>query len=589
MPLAERNMVLNRRHYRRAGDVSASGKGLPLNAAAGNGEPVSKRSLGVFSNIVLLTRSMPMGALAFLVISCLAAVYVAAIRPLSILLFGPKGSPIGGLLGIFVDSQLRQYLFRKAATDWEQELRAHGIRLPPPPPTSSNAKLKTLPNFALGSILLQMGKGREVVDLSSTASSFARVRVDVTDIGSPPEAIRWVPKVSIQDHMRERSPSCEPNWFCFRCLKAPNLGTYERCSFLCGTCSRELICTSPRLPAQSYYSVELRLAKEVGGSPTAGLIPRIIHQTWFEDLSPMKHPQLVRLQNSWKNSGWDYRFYDDKAVEEYVDDHFPPPFLSAFQSIVPGAYKADFFRYLVLMKDGGIYADIDVMLDANLDNFISPTMGFFVPRDTVGEQVRENFCLWNGFIGAAPGHPFMIKTVERMMNLVLNRADLYDMEQHICRNERHQGQTWKSRIEPNLLLTGPCALGVSVNEVMSKDPVANFGVGWVQKDAGTAGGKIPGEVMVLALDKNDLGALRMTDVERNTIVASTDMPGLTKTPLNVRSTTAGSRAVGNQRPPHYSFAGKGDHIWGTKFVYSDALAANMKFEMLVVEEFTNEF
>ena len=69
--------------------------------------------------------------------------------------------------------------------------------------------------------------------------------------------------------------------------------------------------------------------------------------------------------------------------------------------------------------------------------------------------------------------------------------------------------------------------------------------------------------MVLALDKNDLGALRMTDVERNTIVASTDMPGLTKTPLNVRSTTAGSRAVGNQRPPHYSFAGKGDHIWGT--------------------------
>ena len=71
-------MVLNRRHYRRAGDVSASGNGLlPLNAAAGNGEPVSKRSLGVFSNIVLLTRSMPMGALAFLVISCLAVVYVA--------------------------------------------------------------------------------------------------------------------------------------------------------------------------------------------------------------------------------------------------------------------------------------------------------------------------------------------------------------------------------------------------------------------------------------------------------------------------------------------------------------------------------
>jgi hypothetical protein len=56
---------------------------------------------------------------------------------------------------------------------------------------------------------------------------------------------------------------------------------------------------------------------------------------------------------------------------------------------------------LVLLKDGGIYADADVKLDVNLDSFVTPNLGFFVPRDFIGGYAHHgNYCLWNGLMGA---------------------------------------------------------------------------------------------------------------------------------------------------------------------------------------------
>ena len=87
---------------------------------------------------------------------------------------------------------------------------------------------------------------------------------------------------------------------------------------------------------------------------------------------------------------------------------------------------------LILLKEGGIYADVDVKLDVNLDNFVTPNLGFFVPRDLVAGHGNGNYCLWNGLVGAAPGHPILASAVERILNLVLDRADFFDMERDVC-------------------------------------------------------------------------------------------------------------------------------------------------------------
>jgi mannosyltransferase OCH1-like enzyme len=74
----------------------------------------------------------------------------------------------------------------------------------------------------------------------------------------------------------------------------------------------------------------------------------------------------------------------------------------------------------VLLQEGGVHADFDVMLETTLDSFITPNLSFFAPRDIVVEWADEAFCLWNGIMGSAPGHPFLVKAIERLINLILN-------------------------------------------------------------------------------------------------------------------------------------------------------------------------
>ena len=66
------------------------------------------------------------------------------------------------------------------------------------------------------------------------------------------------------------------------------------------------------------------------------LIPRIIHQTWFEPVTKEKYPNFSRLIESWKKSGWEYYFYDDESAREFLSNHFPPEVGEAYDSVTPG-------------------------------------------------------------------------------------------------------------------------------------------------------------------------------------------------------------------------------------------------------------
>lgn len=149
-------------------------------------------------------------------------------------------------------------------------------------------------------------------------------------------------------------------------------------------------------------------------------------------------------------------------------------------------FEADLFRSLVLLKEGGIYADADVLLGSNLHTFITPHMSFFAPLDLVGADHDEEFCLWNGLLGAAPGHPILVEVVEWLVNMISNRADAYDFESELCRDGGKSLPVWKVRQGRLLLLSGPCALGVATNRALGKsDPVARIQSGWLTGREGT--------------------------------------------------------------------------------------------------------
>lgn len=404
---------------------------------------------------------------------------------------------------------------------------------------------------------------------------------------------QYVSKTSIDQLLAKKSRFCTGLWMwpCHRCLKSAMHGSYRKCRWVCSSCFTFMYERNEN-KIMHHHDVEdekdsnnmdngqsIHVNVIVNGYDNLNLnsnyklIPRIIHQTWLEPVTPMNYPDLYRLQSQWKMSGWEYRLYTDETARQYIMDHFPTHFLEAYDAIIPGAYKADLFRYMLLMKEGGIYADIDVMLETSLEQFVIPSMSFFAPRDCVGEFASGQYCLWNGIIGAAPGHPIMIHAVERVVNMVLNRSDLLDLERDVARKSGIDTETWKVRAVQELLLSGPCALGISVNEALGRDSLTRFDVGWIDGTVTSqpSNPKYFGDMMILMQDKQDMGAMRFTDVERSIILASTDMESMSKDRI-VSSAT-------DQHQPlkqHYSSSGKGFGLWGTRGVYRDGIISKKK-------------
>ena len=78
------------------------------------------------------------------------------------------------------------------------------------------------------------------------------------------------------------------------------------------------------------------------------------------------------------------------------------------------------------------------------------------------------------------------------------------------------------------------------------------------------------------MDKNDLGAFRFNDPERNVMIASTDLPSLSKAPLVYESNGPNlrSRNFLKKSKPHYSISTSGQQLWGTHDVYADDVVKN---------------
>jgi mannosyltransferase OCH1-like enzyme len=83
----------------------------------------------------------------------------------------------------------------------------------------------------------------------------------------------------------------------------------------------------------------------------------MIHQIWSEPLSTLRYPELVRIQNGWRSSGYRYHFYTPASARKFVDLHYPDRFLRAYDSIRSFDIQSNLFRLLVLFQEGGIYAN----------------------------------------------------------------------------------------------------------------------------------------------------------------------------------------------------------------------------------------
>jgi len=214
------------------------------------------------------------------------------------------------------------------------------------------------------------------------------------------------------------------------------------------------------------------------------------------------------------------------------------------------------------------------MLETTLDTLLSSSssnLTFIVARDTPAGYNNQYFCLWNGFIATTPGHPIIIKMVQRVMHVIQTRSDILDIEQSLCSIlGKDHTDVWKIRYEPGLLLTGPCALGLAVNEATlgSNNILHPFPLGISPHS------NIDTTIHFLSLQKNDLGYIRLRDIERNVIIATTDLD-------DIVSMKTLSKSVSKR--DHYSKAADGPWVYASKNVYKDDYVMDVAYDIQVKE------
>lgn len=150
------------------------------------------------------------------------------------------------------------------------------------------------------------------------------------------------------------------------------------------------------------------------GRSSPKLIPRIIHQTYRNRKVPVAAKQVMRTWRDVNGNDWQIRFYDDKACLEFVRREFPE-YLEAYISLPKDVERSDFFRYMVVLRLGGVYADIDVECRQPLDDILRPTDTMVVGWESEVASDKEAFKrhfvrkrqVLQWFFAATPGHPVL--------------------------------------------------------------------------------------------------------------------------------------------------------------------------------------
>jgi hypothetical protein len=161
--------------------------------------------------------------------------------------------------------------------------------------------------------------------------------------------------------------------------------------------------------------------------PVEYIIPRKIFQ-----LVPDKnsiHPYLKQNINNIKtlNPNWKYTLYDDEDIVNYISRYYPQ-YLNVYLKINPkyGAARADFFRYLLMYKEGGVYLDIKSSMSRPLDRIIYETDEYLLlhwegkPLAKELNNIYGEYQQWN--IICKPKHPFL----ENVINNVVKNIENYD-------------------------------------------------------------------------------------------------------------------------------------------------------------------
>jgi mannosyltransferase OCH1-like enzyme len=150
------------------------------------------------------------------------------------------------------------------------------------------------------------------------------------------------------------------------------------------------------------------------------VIPLNIYLTWgTKDLPPKMQENVDRMIKV--NPEFNIELFDDNDCREFIKKNFPYDIVVVYDTLKPGAYKADLWRLCILYIKGGIYADIKLNCINNF-KFIALTEKEHLVLDIPGQwKDEEAFGIYNALIVAKPKNKLLLRCINKISNNVKNK------------------------------------------------------------------------------------------------------------------------------------------------------------------------
>jgi hypothetical protein len=136
---------------------------------------------------------------------------------------------------------------------------------------------------------------------------------------------------------------------------------------------------------------------------------------------------MQRLQNLIKheNPEFEIKLFDTNDRREFIQKYFPAEIVYAYDTLIPGAFQADLWRYCVLYMYGGVYVDISW--------YPEPGCSFktMIDQEHYCKDWPNNFIngrgVINGLMMVYAGNPYLKEAISRIYkNCVSKTYNVYN-------------------------------------------------------------------------------------------------------------------------------------------------------------------
>lgn len=145
------------------------------------------------------------------------------------------------------------------------------------------------------------------------------------------------------------------------------------------------------------------------------MIPKNIFQSWItKELHPEIQKKVDRMLEL--NPTYKHEIYTDSEISEFVNTNYSGKISECFNRLTVPVAKVDFWRYLVLYKEGGVYVDLDSSINVSLDDFIEEKDDAIITAETNYNTYVQWALIFN------KEHPILKEVIDLIVDNIENNS-----------------------------------------------------------------------------------------------------------------------------------------------------------------------